>query len=78
MGIVIPRPAMRQKERLKIADRLKRYDELLAAYIASGMSKESASRKAYEEVKKNNRATKPVIAAYIKRIGDQDKADCIE
>lgn len=52
MGIVIPRPPMRARERRTIEAQLNYHHDLMTKFIADGMSREDASAKAYEQVKK--------------------------
>jgi hypothetical protein len=41
---------LRVSRKIQAVDRLVRYGELLAKYVAEGMDREQASRKAYGEV----------------------------
>lgn len=50
-GIIIPRPAIRNKERRVIDSMLKRHKELTDRYMAQGMSKTDASAKAMQAVR---------------------------
>lgn len=50
MGIIIPRPPMRSREKRIIRRRLKLHAELMAKYQTEGMSKEAASKRAYADV----------------------------
>ena len=51
-GLVNPRPAMRHREEQNTHKSLKRHKELMDKYMAEGMTKEEASRKAFQEVTK--------------------------
>lgn len=51
MGIINPRPAMRQREARLIRARLRVHAQRTATYVLAGMDRESASKKAYDEVK---------------------------
>jgi hypothetical protein len=48
MGLAIPRPAMRQGEERKVRARLVRHSELTAQFVAEGMSRDEASKKAFQ------------------------------
>lgn len=50
MGIIVPRPAMRSKERRAINEHLRRHGELMKQYLADGLSRTEASAKAYEDL----------------------------
>jgi hypothetical protein len=50
-GIFNPRPAMRSREERNTRDALKLHKELMDQYVAQGMPKEEASRKAFDDVK---------------------------
>ena len=51
MGIVVPRPQMRSKERRTIEFRLRRHADLMKDFQEQGLSPTEASSKAYEIVK---------------------------
>ena len=51
MGIAVPRPAMRAQGRRFLERRLARHAELMKQFVAEGMSRDDASRKAYDIVK---------------------------
>lgn len=51
MGIAVPRPQMRSKERRKTEELLRRHAELTRQFEAEGMSREDASRRAFYLVK---------------------------
>lgn len=52
MGIIIPRPPMRAKERRTIEANLKRHHELMLKHEAAGLIRAEASAAAYRELKK--------------------------
>ena len=54
MGIILPRPALRENERRKIEARLKLFDQLRKQYIADGIPANEATARAMAKV----RATK--------------------
>lgn len=54
MGIVIPRPQMRSKERRTIEGHMKRHYELMKEYEAKGLSKAEASAAAMKDLKAGN------------------------
>ncbi len=58
-GIINPRPAMRRKEERDTHKKLEQHYKLMSEYIAQGMSKEEASRKAFEEITGKKNAAKP-------------------
>ncbi len=45
-----PRPAMRKGERRIVENRLRRHAKLMQKYQAEGFTKQSASRKAFDEI----------------------------
>jgi len=51
MGIAIPRPQMRKRERRQIEERLRRHAELTRQFESEGMTREEASRRAFYLVK---------------------------
>lgn len=51
MGIAIPRPQMRKKERRTIEANLARHHDLMKKYEADGLDREAASEKAMQELK---------------------------
>jgi hypothetical protein len=51
MGIVIPRPPMRGKERRTIEANLKRHHELMKQFEAEGLDRNEASSKAMQAMK---------------------------
>ena len=51
MGIAIPRPQMRKKERRTIEENLKRHWDLMNKYILDGLPRDEASAKAMKELK---------------------------
>ena len=51
MGLIKPRPPMRKAGAKRIADALKKHAALMKKYLEQGMSREEASRKAYEEMR---------------------------
>lgn len=51
MGIAIPRPQMRAKERRTVEANLKRHHELTKEYEAQGMTRQDASEKALKEMR---------------------------
>lgn len=51
MGIIVPRPAMRRAEERLIRARLRVHAQRTAAYVLTGMSREEASKRAYDEVR---------------------------
>lgn len=55
MGIAIPRPQMRQRERRIIEATMARHSELMTKFEADGMSRQEASAKAYEQVQQEKR-----------------------
>jgi len=50
MGLIIPRPSIRQREARIITARLKRHAELTLKFISEGMDKDYSSKKAYDQV----------------------------
>jgi hypothetical protein len=48
MGLAIPRPAMRKGEERKVRARLQRHVELTAQFQAEGLSRDEASKKAFQ------------------------------
>lgn len=51
MGIVNPRPALRRRGRRRIVANLQKHACLMKMFEEQGMSREAASRRAYEIVK---------------------------
>ncbi len=51
-GIINPRPAMRRREERNTHSALKQHKELMEQHIKAGLSKEEASKKAFEQVTK--------------------------
>ena len=62
MGIAIPRPQMRAKERRIIEHRMRRHSQLMKQFQEQGMSPTEASTKAYDIV----RASKNIDPKYAK------------
>ena len=62
MGIVVPRPQMRSKERRTIEARLRYHSDLMAKFQAEGMSPTDASTRAYEQLKKADAVVKKLKA----------------
>ena len=52
MGIVVPRPQMRSRERRTIEARLRYHHDLMTKFESEGMSREAASDKAFAQIKK--------------------------
>jgi hypothetical protein len=48
MGLAIPRPAMRKGEERRIRERLQRHVELTAQFVSEGLSRDEASKKAFQ------------------------------
>jgi hypothetical protein len=48
MGLAIPRPAMRKGEERQVRARLTRHVELTAQFQAEGLSRDEASKKAFQ------------------------------
>ena len=69
MGIAIPRPQMRSRERRKIEANLARHNELMQGFIKEGFGRDEASSRAYilvqDELKKERRegGTCPIVKA---------------
>ncbi len=51
MGIIVPRSALREQERLKVQIRLKLFDELRNCYIAEGIPTDEANARALAMVR---------------------------
>jgi hypothetical protein len=51
MGITIPRPAMRKRERRIVEDRLRLHAEFMRRLEELGFSREDASRRAFQMIK---------------------------
>lgn len=49
--MALGRPAMRGREARKVEETLKRHNELMQKFIAEGMGREAASRRAYAVIK---------------------------
>ena len=55
MGITNPRPAMRKGERQRTEAALRRHAELTREHEGRGLPREEASRRAFEQVKKESK-----------------------
>jgi DNA-binding MurR/RpiR family transcriptional regulator len=51
MGIINPRPAMRQAEARKITNQLAAHAQLMHLYIELGLTREEASKEAMQNLK---------------------------
>ena len=56
MGIVHPRPAMRGAEARRIMAKFKRHMALMLQFEREGLTRERASAKAYEEIRRQDTA----------------------
>lgn len=61
MGIAIPRPAMRGRERRAKEVRLRRHAEFMRRLVALGFDREEASRRAFFMIKAGGNWIEPVI-----------------
>lgn len=63
MGIAIPRPQMRSRERRRVEEVLRHHAELMRRLEAEGMTREEASRRAFFLVKSGVKPETQIVLA---------------